>query len=136
MTVYVVLMNQEVCGVYTTKEPAGLYTFFFDRASREWVDDAGSNRRFLVNRQNYFNELLSNRGYVFLSEVLQELDIPITDASQSVGWYYDLYNTDAEGGNYIDFGIKELVNGHEPVALLNFNCAGNIISHVKYGFPF
>lgn len=125
------------------QDPAGLYSFFFDPSSREWVKDANSNKNFLIGRQNYFNELLSSRGYVFLNEVLHELDIPITAAGQMVGWYYDPENPDAAGDNFIDFGIfdahspssRDFVNGYEPVALLNFNCDGNILGHMKHGFP-
>lgn len=129
------------------KEPeakrASLYTFFFDPASREWVKDAQANKAFLVGRQSYFNELLQKRGYVFLNEVLHELDIPIIAEGQMVGWYYDPDNPDAEGDNYIDFGIfdvhspaaRDFVNGYEVNAFLDFNCDGNILKHMKYGFP-
>ena len=58
------------------------------------------------------------------------LGIPKTKVGQIVGWIYD--EEHPIGDNYVDFGIYDLrntefVNGHENVALLDFNVDGNIL---------
>lgn len=117
-----------------------LYSFFFDPSSREWVKDAYSNRSFLLRVQRTYNEILQSRGYVFLNEILHELDIPVIAEGQRVGWWYDPENP--SGDNCIDFGLgdghspsaRDFINGYEPVVLLDFNCDGDILHHMKSGF--
>lgn len=106
------------------------YARFFDEASRHWEPDAELNRVWIQVQQNYLNQLLIHRGYVFLNEAYEALGIEWSSAGQAVGW---MLNSD--GDNYIDFGIFEarnasFVNGHEPNILLDFNVDGVIIDKI------
>ena len=108
------------------------FSRFFDASSNCWEDDAELNLMFLKAQQKYANDLLVSRGYLFLNEVYDMLDIPITKAGQVVGWVYDKTKSSDEqiGDGYVDFGIYEshrFVNGLEPVVLLDFNVDGNIL---------
>lgn len=117
--------------------PASPYAKFFDESSRCWEKDAELNLMFLRREQAYWNDKLRARGYVFLNEVYERLDIPTTRAGQCVGW---IYNPDRPNGdNYIDFGMyditreptREFVNGLERVILLDFNVDGVILDKIE-----
>lgn len=106
---------------------------FFDERSDCWEDDPEMNLMFLKAQQKYANDLLMSRGYLFLNEVYDLLDIPITKAGQAVGWIYDKTKAEQIGDGYVDFGIYQMntasqrfVNGYEPVILLDFNVDGTI----------
>ena len=87
---------------------------------------------YLRKQQDYANDLLKSRGYLFLNEVYEMLGIQRTPAGQVVGWIYDEKNPN--GDNYIDFGIYDVtderkrafVNGFERNILLDFNVDGVI----------
>lgn len=109
------------------------YTKFFDASSRCWEKDPEYNLMFLRATQKYFNDRLIAKGRVFLNEILEYLDIPVTKEGQVVGWTYDKTKEEQDGDGFIDFGIYEtnrancdFVNGLEPVILLNFNVEGNV----------
>jgi hypothetical protein len=104
------------------------YAKFFDAGSSYWKKDVEMNRIFLQVQQTYFNQKLQAKGFVFLNEVYEALDIPQSSAGQAVGWFLG-----GEGDNYIDFNIFDpqsiqFVNGTEPVILLDFNVDGVIIN--------
>lgn len=106
------------------------YARFFDESCTGWEKDAEYNLVFLNMQQNYANEKLHRQGHLFLNYVYQMLGIPKTKIGQIVGWIYD--EEHPIGDNYVDFGIYDLrntefVNGHENVALLDFNVDGNIL---------
>ena len=118
------------------------YARFFDETSPYWYKNSGNrsndgpemNLFFLRAQQNYANELLKHRGYLFLNEVYDMLGMPRTKAGQIVGWIYKENNTD--GDNYVDFGIykteknAKFVNGFENSILLDFNVDGAIIDKI------
>ena len=110
---------------------------FFDEACHDWSEDPNRNLIYLKAQQNHANEILKARGHLFLNEVYEMLDIPITDEGQVVGWIYD--PSDPTRDNYVDFGIyeskrvgnREFVNGHDNVVLLDFNVDGVILNKFK-----
>lgn len=110
------------------------YARFFDDGCRGWTKDPEYNLTFLRAQQNYANDLLKSRGYVFLNEVYRMLGIPESQAGQVVGWIYDPEDTSRD--NYIDFGIydihkpknRDFVNGYERTILLDFNVDGNVLN--------
>lgn len=116
----------------------GLYAFFFDESSRDWTKDPEFNKTFVLKQQNYFNDLLHRRGYVFLNEVREGLGLERVPAGQVVGWVYDETNPDHEGDNFIDFGLfnvhrqanRRFVNGLERSVLINPNCDGVIYDKI------
>lgn len=109
------------------------YTKIFDRNSRSWEPDNDYNKLFLRSAEAYFTNRLISTGRVFLNEVLDHLDIPITKDGQIVGWVFDKTAADPEGDNYVSFNAREAYienpdfpNGLEPVFILDFNCQGNV----------
>lgn len=112
------------------------FAVFFDEASTEFQKDSVYNFHFLEIQQNYCNQLLHSRGYLFLNEVREALGLPKTKAGQVVGWIYD--ENDNRYANFVDFGIYEFDNeakklfrdGKERSILLEFNCDGYILDKV------
>lgn len=110
------------------------YARFFDDGCKGWTKDPEYNLTFLRAQQNYANDLLKSRGYVFLNEVYRMLGIPESQAGQVVGWIYNPEDTSRD--NYIDFGIydihkpknRDFVNGYERTILLDFNVDGNVLN--------
>ena len=130
--------NEKKVHVVKESKTAGLegysdYARFFDASSREWEKDPEYNLTFLKMQQQHANDKLRARGYLFLNDVYDMLDIPRTKAGQVVGWIYDEKNP--SGDNYVDFGIynvsnpanRDFVNGYEPVIILDFNVDGDIL---------
>lgn len=109
------------------------YAKCFDCGCNGWTKSAEMNLMFLRRQQDWANERLKSRGYLFLNEVYDSLGIPRTKAGQVVGWVYDEKNP--KGDNYVDFGIynihneqvRDFVNGHERSVWLDFNVDGNIL---------
>lgn len=109
------------------------YAKIFDEGNKNWSKEPELNRNFIQNVQNYANDRLHARGYVFLNEVYKDLGLPITKAGQVVGWYLS-----GEGDNYIDFGMfdvnnemaREFVNGYERSIVLDFNVDGDILNKI------
>ena len=109
------------------------YAKFFDSGCTGWTKDPEHNLLFLRLQQDYANDKLKHRGYLFLNEVYNMLGIPETNYGQTIGWIYDEKNP--IGDNYVDFGIynidieknRDFVNGYERTILLDFNVDGNII---------
>lgn len=106
------------------------YAKIFDELNVNWSKNRETNLTFLLAQQNFANDRLHNRGYVFLNEVYRALGLPDTAAGQQVGWYLNSEN----GDNFIDFGIfdvnnekaREFVNGYEDGIVLDFNVDGLI----------
>ena len=109
------------------------YAVFFDEASAAWTKIPECNKMFLLQQQNFANDKLRARGYLFLNEVYEMLGLPRTRAGQLIGWVYDAKNP--VGDNYVDFNIfntrnREFVNGFEKSVLLDFNVDGNILDRL------
>jgi hypothetical protein len=102
------------------------YAKFFDESCYYWEKDPELNLMFLRAKQQWANDLLRSRGWLFLNEVYESLDIDPTPVGQHAGWIYD---PEYDGDDFVDFGIydtyrkgsRNFVNGIEPVILLNFN---------------
>lgn len=99
--------------------------------------DRQYNMMFLKSQQNYWNNILQARGYVFLNEVYRSLEIDEIEDGQVIGWYYD--PSDETRQNYIDFGLfkyaqnhMDFIDGEEDYIFVDFNVHGNIMNDV-YG---
>lgn len=106
------------------------YAKIFDEYNKNWEKDPELNRLFIQCQQNYANNLLQARGYLFLNEVYNMLGIDISKAGQVVGWVIG-----DEGDNYVDFGLYEIgnsrfVNGWERSIVLDFNVDGVIYDKI------
>ena len=112
-----------------------IYAKCFDESCAGWSKDPEFNLMFVRRQQDYANEVLTKRGYIFLNEVYKMLGFQATKAGQIVGWFYDPENPDHTGDNYVDFGIydvhkeknRDFVNGYERCIWLDFNVDGNIL---------
>lgn len=123
----------------TEKEPdkvdriadgVSIYAKHFDESCTGWCKDVEYSLMFLKTQQNYANEMLRSKGYLFLNDVYAMLGIPKTKEGQIVGWIYD--EDHPNGDNFVDFGLNDsrnakFINGYEKVALLDFNVDGNIL---------
>lgn len=109
------------------------YARFFDEGCDGWEKDSEYNLMYLRARQNYANDMLRSKGYLFLNDVYKMLGIQETRAGQVVGWIYDPERPN--GDNFVDFGIydghkeaaRNFVNGYERTILLDFNVDGPIL---------
>lgn len=115
-------------------KPYSPYARVFDEECLGWTRDAEMNRLFLLRQQEFANEKLQQRGYLFLNEVYDMLGLSRTKVGQCVGWCYDLSNR--YGDNYVDFGIYDVrnrwfVNGQEKTIVLDFNVDGNILDRLE-----
>ena len=82
---------------------------------------------FLKRQENYFNELLRKREYVFLRDIYEELGIKISSESCVVGWRF--MEDNKIGDNYIHFMYDEDEEG--PNIIIDFNVDGLIIDLSK-----
>lgn len=123
---------KETVTVVGNDEPSE-YARFFDDGCTGWEKNAEYNLMFLRGQQQWANDLLITRKYVFLNEIYKALGIPETEAGQVVGWIYDPENPAID--SYIDFGLynlhkektRDFVNGRERTILLDFNPDGYIL---------
>lgn len=112
----------------------GMYARWFDKESssswnkREYEE---YNWMFLRQQQNWCNDLLKARGYLFLNDVYSSLGMRTTSPGALVGWIYMRDNPN--GDNCVDFGCWETKdvplafhNGVEGAILLDFNVDGVI----------
>ena len=99
------------------------YAIRFDKNSAIWINDEDCNRMILKHYQNYFNDLLKARGYVFLRDIFEAFGIPITQESIVVGWYYRKDNP--VGDNFVEFNIVEGPDYFD----IDFNVDGSILEN-------
>lgn len=124
----------KVKSLVTTGAQYGPYTFIFGPDNPNWNGFHDRNEWFLLSQQNVMNDLLRQRGHVFLNEVLERLGIEHTQTGAVTGWILN-----GDGDNEIDFrmyalddkrakefGIAEI--GH---ILLDFNVDGIIYDKLE-----
>lgn len=110
------------------------YARFFDASSNQWSKTPEYNFVFLRAQQNFANDLLRSRGYIFLNEVYDMLGLERSYQGQVVGWMIG----HQDGDNFVDFGFMDqhreraraFVNGIEGSVLLDFNVDGVIIDKI------
>lgn len=61
-------------------------TYIFNADSEQFTPNDENNRFYIAMLQNYYNDLLAARGYVFLNEVLTKLGLKPTMIGQLAGW--------------------------------------------------
>lgn len=99
------------------------YAVTFDENCPAWSPNMEFNLMYLRNIENYFNDVLRYRGYVYLWEIYQMLGIPWPKWNDEIGWKYDEENP--IGDNYVNFDIY-YIEGEGPSILLDFNVDGLI----------
>lgn len=109
------------------------YARAFERGNPCWESDPEIRMMFLRSEQNYANDRLKHRGYLFLNEVYDRLGFPQTKAGQIVGWVYK--PEDPLGDNFIEFGMfetnREVGDTYERVTMMDFNVDGNILDLIE-----
>lgn len=114
-------INQERVMIWDDRKRSP-YSVFFDETSNyyniNW--EPAEAKAWLMKMEDMANRKLKKKGYLFLSEVYNMLDLPITKISKEVGWMY---------GDTVSFDIynnvnRRFVDNLEPVALLDFNVTG------------
>ena len=111
--------------------PKSPYALLFDEGNIYWQPEAGTNKTWLIIKQQHLNDMLNTKGYLFLNDVHRQLGFPDTKAGQIVGWIADA----TQGDGYVDLGIfepltdvkRDFINGHERNIWLNPNVDGPII---------
>lgn len=87
------------------------YVVFFDSSNPSWQRDETYSRLFLRALQQYLNQKLMSRGFVFLNEVFDELNLPWTSEGQVYGWFWE------KGSWVIDFNEKLQEDGSWVITL-------------------
>lgn len=103
------------------------YARIYDKTCSSWTNNREYNELYLRSVENYFNDLLKERGYVFLKDVYEKLGFRPSKESIFVGWYLDYENKFVD--NYIDFGLKLNENVDGPNLVLDFNVDGDITKY-------
>jgi hypothetical protein len=123
-------VNQNVYPVDSERYSVGPYARWFNEKSLAWTKDPEKNKFFLMRQQDYANEKLKAKGYLFLNELYDMVGIPKSKAGQVVGW---MLNGDGDG--YIDFGLfshnnEDFINGYKNSILLDPNVDGIILDQI------
>lgn len=108
------------------------YARCFDETCCNWTRDPEHNFFILRAEQNYANDKLRARGYLFLNEIYRRLGFEETPAGQVVGWLYRPDDPEYDGDSYVDFGIfdmsqkkvRDFIEGDESSIWLDFNVDG------------
>ena len=132
-------VKQKGTGAKTTVKdisggPQSPYALLFDEHNIYWQPEAGTNKTWLLIKQQHLNDMLNTKGCLFLNDVHRALGFPDTKAGQIVGWIADSTN----GDGFIDLGIfdleseakRDFVNGNERTIWLNPNVDGPIIDRL------
>lgn len=111
------------------------FATYFDNKSKGYNGVIDYDLYFIKSQEEFANNILHTRGYVFLNEVYDALGLPFTKAGQVVGWRDD--PKDSESDSYIDLRAhivyREDENGKlEEVILIDPNVDGNILDKAKF----
>lgn len=109
------------------------YNRVFNQAtSTLWRPDLGMNRDLLEIQQQYAQQRLNARGYLYLSEVYESLGIDESSISRVVGWKVKRNPDGTKDIPMVDFGLNKVqrddyayTRDHE--VYLDFNCQGYIV---------
>lgn len=124
--------EKEVTVKDVSRDAHSEYARCFDEACYNWTKDPEHNLYILRAEQNYANDKLRARGYLFLNEIYRRLGFDETPAGQVVGWLYRPDDPEYDGDSYVDFGIfdmsqkkvRDFIEGDEPSIWLDFNVDG------------
>ena len=102
------------------------YARVFNKDCMAWTRDREFNKIFVKAINDYFNNVLKYRGYVFLSDVYEKFGWSITRDCITVGWYRTY-----ESGYWeeIKFTILESEDENDPDLIVDFH---NVEDITKY----
>ena len=94
------------------------FKVIFDEASKHFKKTFRENCLYLDHAEFYFNRLLTDKRYVFLRDILEFLDIPVTKSSIKAGWLLEF-----EGLYPFEINILKIESNK---MLLEFVCIDDI----------
>lgn len=105
---------------------------WFDQTNAMWTNQPGENRFLISSAQNYFNDILNRRGYVFLNEIYTHLGFQPVPEGQTMGWIrneefpdsvidFDIFNSQASES-------RAFVNDLTPNVILDFHGISYILA--------
>lgn len=105
---------------------------FEQGASSQWVPDLGINKMFVASQERFAQQLLIQRGYLWLSEVYKALGFEENDISRVVGWKVKRLPDGSRDIPVVDFGLDkphpdDWKYNKEHAIYLDFNCHGLIV---------
>lgn len=111
------------------------FATYFDANSKSYNGNIDYDMYFLSANQEFANNVLHSRGYLFLNEVYDSIGLPMTKAGQVVGWRDD--PNDGESDSYVDFRAKVVYRENkdgklEEVILIDPNVDGNILEKTDF----
>lgn len=122
--------GSKVTSTYGSQGGSPYAKLFARDTTQEWSPQADYNLVFLRAQQQYHNDMLNAKGYVFLNDVYKALGLEPIPAGQAVGW---VKNNPRGGDNFIDFGIYEnadefidFMRAKEGAIWLDFNVDGPV----------
>lgn len=135
---------KEVCREKSKYDTHDDITRIFDEinAAGTYSRDAYANRSFILGVEQWANNLLVTRGWVYLNEVYEKLGLPQSRAGHNLGWVYKDHSTDDVSKHHnrvvISFvgydgnSAKDFENGLEPSVILDFNVDGYISNEINW----
>ena len=115
------------------------YVYIWDDSSEQFSKDSelsiSINTMKITSLESYFTSILKARGYVFLNEILDRLDIQQTKAGQLCGWVWEKDNADGDNDIRISVAEREQSSVYDPdkkitALVLEFNCDGGIVNRL------
>lgn len=115
-------------------------SIIFNNTFKHWTDDPEENLRYLKTIERECNDILMDKGYLFLSQVfdMMEHDSPYNEFTY--GWWIDdsSFELPWDVEDYVSFGLyshsnarnREFINGLSPIAWLDFNTTGDIAQYL------
>lgn len=116
-----------------TGEDLDPYNRVFEQGeSSMWRPDLGINKDFLEVQQQYCQQRLNARNYLYLNEVYEALGFDETPLSRTVGWKVTRHPDGSKEIPMVDFGLNAPLKDDwkysaEHAVYLDFNCQGLII---------
>lgn len=104
-----------------------VYVRYLDGNNTNWLDDHVLFANWVEYVQNWANQQLSARGYLYLNEVCDKLDLPDYPEAHVVGWT-------KKNSTFVSFGLDDVIQdfmykGGDCLPL-RFNCEGYILDDV------
>lgn len=101
------------------------YGIVFDDRCKDWSKDKEYNLMFIRHIEQFSNDILRSRKWLFLRDVYEWLGFPITKESCLVGWIYE--DNNKIGDNFVKFDIYE---DDDTNIYIDFNVDGCIIDRI------
>lgn len=110
----------------------------FDSRNVGWRDDPEANLRYLKRIQADCNYILKEKGYLFLQDIFDRLNMRNPYETETYGWWIEDAELPWNVENYISFGLydnsipenRKFINGFTPNAKLVFNVTGDLAKYL------